>query len=110
MLAVDKLGGQAWSNQVAEATGFTPTRVHQQTRRLSRCGLVMLDQQSLAEVADFVLLGCEVAACFLGLHARTASATKRPRQGDGRGASLRRGRMVQPRAAGERHEGVAASV
>ncbi|MEX5257867.1 hypothetical protein [Kocuria arenosa] len=62
LLIVDELGGQARSEQVAEATGFTRTYVHKLTRRLSRYELVMLDQQSLADEIDLTPLAREAAA------------------------------------------------
>jgi DNA-binding IclR family transcriptional regulator len=62
LLAVEELGGQVGNNQAAAATGFTPTYVHKLTRRLSRYGLVMPDQRSLAEEVDLTPLAREVAA------------------------------------------------
>ena len=61
LVAVDQLGGQARSDQAVEATGFTPNYVHKLTRRLSRYGLVMLHQRSLAEHIALTPLAREVA-------------------------------------------------
>lgn len=62
LLAVDELGGQVGNDQAAATTGFTPTYVHKLTRRLSRYGLVLRDQRSLAEEVDLTPLAREVAA------------------------------------------------
>lgn len=61
LLAVDRLGGEARSDQAEEATGFTSNQVRQLTRQLNRFKLVLLDQQSLAEDVDLTPLGREVA-------------------------------------------------
>lgn len=62
LVVVDELGGRVSSDRAAAATGFTVTHVHQLTRRLSRYGLVMRDQQSLAESIDLTVVAREVAA------------------------------------------------
>lgn len=62
LVVVDELGGRVSSDRAAAATGFTATQVHHLTRRLSRYGLVRLDQRSLAECIDLTAVAREVAA------------------------------------------------
>ena len=77
LLVVDKLGGHLRSDQAVEVTGFTRTYVHKLTRRLSRYGLVVANQQTLAEEVNLTPQAREIAGALRRAGAR-AAVPRRP--------------------------------